>query len=139
MAGLHLAGMLGVGWLLAGALGLGFAFALALPVQTALVPALVRNENAANAVAKMNSVSYNVGRALAPALCVPVIIVIGPDLIFALNALSFAIFVIILRKLPRIANSTSLRQAFAAMLSRLWCAIVPRASLVRPANPARGT
>ena len=138
MAGLHLAGMLGVGWLLAGALGLGFAFALALPVQTALVPALVRDENAANAV-KMNSVSYNVGRALAPALCVPVIIVIGPDLIFALNALSFAIFVIILRKLPRIANSTSLRQAFAAMLSRLWCAIVPRASLVRPANPARGT
>jgi MFS family permease len=70
MAVLYFAGMLGVSWLLAGALGLGFAFALALPVQTALVPALVGEEDAADAV-KLNSVSYNAGRALAPALCVP--------------------------------------------------------------------
>jgi MFS family permease len=138
MAGLHLAGMLGVGWLIAGALGLGFAFSLALPVQTALVPALVRDEDAADAV-KMNSVSYNIGRALAPALCVPVIIFIGPDLIFGLNAVSFVIFVIILRKLPRLANDTKLRQTFADMLSRLWCAIVPRTSPGRPVNPVRET
>jgi MFS family permease len=138
MAGLHFEGMLGVGWLLAGALGLGFAFSLALPVQTALVPALVRDEDAADAV-KMNSVSYNVGRALAPALCVPVIIFIGPDLIFALNAISFEIFVIILCRLPRIANEMSLRRTFADMLNRLWCAIVPRASVSRTAAPVRGT
>lgn len=138
MAGLHSAGMLGVGWLIVGALGLGFAFALALPVQTALVPALAGKEDAADAV-KMNSVSYNVGRALAPALCVPVIIFIGPDLIFALNAISFVIFVIILRKLPRLTNDTKLRQTFADMLSRLWCAIVPRASLGRAVNPVGET
>lgn len=135
MAGLHFAGILGVGWLLAGALSLGFAFALALPVQTALVPALVRGENAADAV-KMNSVSYNTGRALAPALCVPVIIFIGPDLIFAINALSFAIFVIILRQLPHMAHDTRLRQTFADMLGRLWSAIVPRVGAVRTANHA---
>ena len=138
MVGLHLAGMLRVGWLLAGRLGLGFAFSLALPVQTALVPALVRDEDAADAV-EMNSVSYNVGRALAPALCVPVIISIGPDLIFGLNAISFVIFVVILRKLPRLANDTKLSQTFADMLSRLWCAIVPRASVGRPVNPVRDT
>jgi len=99
-------GLLGVHTLLVGALGLGFAFALALPVQTALVPALVREEDAADAI-KMNSVCYNAGRALAPALCVPVIIFIGPDLIFALNGLSFVIFVIILCNLPHLARTTS--------------------------------
>ena len=138
MAGLHFAGMLGVGWLLAGALGLGFAFALALPVQTALVPELVPEEDAAHAV-KMNSVSYNAGRALAPALCVPVILCIGPDLIFFLNAVSFVIFVIILHSLPSIAKEKSLRQTFADMLCRLCPAIVPRASLSRTANSDRET
>ncbi len=122
-------GLLGVHTLLAGAFGLGFAYALALPVQTALVPALVAEEDAADAV-KMNSVSYNAGRALAPALCVPVIIFIGPDLIFAINAISFMIFVLILRRLKRIANDTSLRQTFAGVL---------RASLRRTRNQASGT
>jgi len=142
MLGLHLAGKLGVSLLLAGALGLGFAFALALPVQTALVPALVREEDAADAV-KMNSVSYNAGRALAPALCVPMIIFIGPDLVFFLNAVSFMIFAIILRRLPCIADGMSLRRTLADMLGRLWDAIgslprvtVPRASLSRAADPA---
>jgi MFS family permease len=138
MAGLHFAGILTVGWLLAGALGLGFAFALALPVQTALVPKLVRDEDAADAV-RMNSVSYNAGRAVAPALCVPVIILIGPDLIFALNAVSFVIFVTILRRLPRIADDISFRATFAHMHDRLSCAIVVRASLCGIANPASET
>jgi MFS family permease len=135
---LHSTRMLGVGWLLAGALGLGFAFALALPVQTALVPALVRDENAADAV-KMNSVSYNAGRALAPALCVPVIIFIrfiGPDLIFALNAISFVIFTIILRRLPRLADDTSLRRTLRDMLGRLLRATASLPLIVaRRANP----
>lgn len=135
MAGLHFAGILRVGWLLVGALGLGFAFALALPVQTALVPALVRHEDAADAV-RMNSVSYNAGRAVAPALCVPVIIFIGPDLIFALNALSFVIFVIILRRLPHIADDTPLRETFT---DHLCCMIVIRTSLCGVMSPARET
>jgi predicted MFS family arabinose efflux permease len=115
MAVLYLAGMLGVSTLLVGALGLGFAFALALPVQTALVRALVNEEDVTDAV-KINSVSYNAGRALAPALCVPVMIFIGPELIFTFNALSFMIFVLILRRLKRIADETSLRQTFVDLL-----------------------
>lgn len=99
MAWRYHGGLLGVHSLLVGAFGLGFAFALALPVQTALVTALVREEDAADAV-KMNSVSYNAGRALAPALCVPVIMFIQPGPIFSLNAFSFVVFVIVLQIIP---------------------------------------
>ena len=67
MAWRYHSGLLGVHTLVFGALGLGLAYALALPVQTALVPALVDPADATNAV-RMNSVSYNAGRALAPAL-----------------------------------------------------------------------
>jgi MFS family permease len=112
MAWRYHGGLLGVHSLVVGAFGLGFAFALALPVQTALVTALVPEEDAADAV-KMTSVSYNAGRALAPALCLPVIMFVGPAQIFALNAISFVIFVII-----------------------LWFIPVPRADLNRTAGPA---
>ena len=93
-------GMLNERSLVAGALCLGFAFALALPVQTALVPTLVDPADTKAAMA-MNQVSYNTGRALAPALAVLVIAGVGPDLIFALNAVSFAAFALALRRLRR--------------------------------------
>jgi MFS family permease len=85
-------------WLVLGALGLGLAFALALPLQTALVPTLVSPSDTEPAMA-MNSVSYNSGRALAPALAVVVIATGGADLIFYLNAVSFTIFALALRTL----------------------------------------
>ena len=84
-------GMLGIHTLLIGALELGFMYALALPVQTALISELVDGADAKAAV-KLNSVSYNAGRALGPVLCVPLIILAGPELIFALNAVSFTTF-----------------------------------------------
>ncbi len=40
----------------------------------------------------MNSVSYNVGRAVAPVLCIVVISTIGFGWVFALNAISFLLF-----------------------------------------------
>jgi len=91
MAWRYQSGLLGIHTLLIGALALGFVYALALPVQTALVPALVDDRDTSHAV-KLNSVAYNAGRALAPALCVPLIALTGPDFIFALNAISFTIF-----------------------------------------------
>ncbi len=93
-------GMLGVHTLVFSALGLGLAYALALPVQTALVPDLVDPADTAAAI-KMNSVSYNAGRALAPALCVLVIALLGRDLIFLLNAASFMVFAVCLAALIR--------------------------------------
>lgn len=91
MAWRYQSGLLGIHTLLVGAVALGFVYALALPVQTALVPALVGNADASHAV-KLNSVAYNAGRALAPALCVPLIALTGPDFIFSLNAVSFTVF-----------------------------------------------
>lgn len=95
--------LLGEQALIAGALALGLAFSLALPLQTSLVPTLVEPADTEAAMA-MNSVSYNAGRALAPALSVLVLAFTGPDLIFALNAASFMIFAIILGRLKPAAR-----------------------------------
>jgi MFS family permease len=95
MAWRYHSGLLGVHTLMLGALALGLAYALALPVQTALVPGLVDPADATGAV-KMNSVAYNTGRALAPALCVLVIAIVGRDVIFLLNAASFIVFAVCL-------------------------------------------
>jgi predicted MFS family arabinose efflux permease len=81
--------------LIVGALCLGLAFSLALPVQMALLSAMVEPADTEAAMA-MNSVSYNSGRALAPALSVLVIALFGPVVIFAVNAASFALFAVIL-------------------------------------------
>ena len=98
--------MLGVHTMFFCALTLGLAYALALPVQTALVPMLVGPADTTSAV-RMNSVSYNAGRALAPVLSVLVITSLGPDLIFMLNAASFIVFAFCLTSvLPR-PNHTS--------------------------------
>jgi MFS family permease len=77
------------------ALVMGFAFTFALPVQTALVPRLV-SEDDTKAAMTMNSVSYNAGRTLAPALCVAILASVGTTWAFALNAVSFAVFAAII-------------------------------------------
>ena len=76
LAGLELSGSLTESQLTVGALGIGIAFTFALPVQTAMVPSLVPEDDTKAAMA-MNSVSYNAGRTLAPVLCVAVIAGIG--------------------------------------------------------------
>jgi predicted MFS family arabinose efflux permease len=92
---LQMKGMLGEHYLLIAALVLGLAFTFALPVQTAIIARLVPRADTEAAMA-MNSVSYNAGRALAPALCIAVVTFIGFAWAFALNAISFAIFALIL-------------------------------------------
>jgi MFS family permease len=106
MAWRYHSGLLGVHTLVFGALGLGLAYALALPVQTALVPSLVSRGDATEAV-KMNSVSYNVGRAVAPALYVLVIGFVSVDSIFVVNAVSFIVFAVCLATVLRRLNHTS--------------------------------
>jgi MFS family permease len=97
MAWLESAHLMDEHWLVAGALVLGLAFTFALPVQTALIPQLVDEADTEAAMA-MNSVSYNAGRALAPALCVLITLTIGFTWAFALNAVSFAVFAGVLVK-----------------------------------------
>ena len=93
LAGLQAAGRLGAPALIIGAMALGLAFTFSLPVQTAMVPRLAPDTEAAMA---MNSVSYNAGRALAPLLCVAVIAFTGFTWAFALNAISFGVFAVML-------------------------------------------
>jgi len=81
--------------LMLGALLLGLAFTFALPVQMAAIPRLLPEEDTEAGLA-MNSVSYNMGRALAPVLSIVVISTIGFSAVFALNALSFIIFAVFL-------------------------------------------
>jgi MFS family permease len=98
MVWLQVSGLLDGRLLIVGALGLGLAFTFALPVQVAMVPRLLPRRDTEAALA-MNSVSYNAGRAVAPVLCVVVISTIGFGWVFALNAISFLFFSLVLMKM----------------------------------------
>jgi MFS family permease len=91
MAGCYAAGVLSPFLLAVGAFLLGVGYSLALPVQVRLVPLLVPPDDA-EAAMRMNSASYNCGRALAPALSVLIIATAGAAIVFAINAASFALF-----------------------------------------------
>lgn len=110
LAGLQLSGSLTESQLTLGALGMGLAFAFALPVQTAMVPSLVPEEETKAAMA-MNSVSYNAGRTLAPVFCVAVIANIGAGWAFALNAISFVIFAVTIVAVRPVSAATQGRRA----------------------------
>ena len=82
-------------WLVAGAIVIGLAFTFALPARNVTVRRLVRPEQTKAAYA-MDSVSYNLGRALAPPLSVGLIAAFGFSWAFAANAASFLIFTAVL-------------------------------------------
>ena len=97
LAGLDFAGLLNAWVLVAGAIISGLAFTFALPARNVTVQQLVKADKLKPAYA-MDSVSYNLGRALAPVLT------IGMDILgisfawaFAANAVSFIAFSAILR------------------------------------------
>lgn len=96
MAGLALAGPLNKWWLTFGAIGAGLAFTLALPARNVTVRRLVSEGDAEPAFA-LDSVSYNLGRTLAPALTALSFSALGygPDVFgaaFSVNAASFLVF-----------------------------------------------
>ncbi|HYT25397.1 MAG TPA: MFS transporter, partial [Actinomycetota bacterium] len=67
---------------------LGLGNAVNAPAWQAVIPELVGPEQTSAAVA-LNSVQFNIGRALGPALGGLLVAVAGPEAVFALNALSF--------------------------------------------------
>ena len=91
LAALQVSGALTRTWLIAGAVGIGLAYTFALPALSVTVAALVPQAEIKRALA-MDSVSYNLGRALAPVLSVIVFMNVGFGLAFALNAVSFGFF-----------------------------------------------
>jgi predicted MFS family arabinose efflux permease len=88
-------------WLIGGAIGIGLASTFALPALAVTIPTLVPPGQVKRALA-MDSVSYNLGRALAPVCGVLVLATVGSGLAFAVNAASFGFFTIVLLRLrPR--------------------------------------
>jgi Transmembrane secretion effector len=96
---LQFTGRLTEPFLIGGAVAIGLFFTFALPARTVTVRMLVPGEEVKAAMA-MDSVSYNLGRALAPVLSVAVIIIIGFGWAFEINALSFIVFSVMLVLLP---------------------------------------
>jgi MFS family permease len=101
--------------LVIGALGTGIALTFALPVQNAMVSALV-DEKDTKAAFSMNSVSYNGGRTLAPILCLLVLAYIGPGWAFALNAMTFVFFAVIIAGVyPQMSPQTKPERAWSGL------------------------
>jgi hypothetical protein len=101
LAGLEFYGGLTISWLLAGALAIGLAFTFALPTLSVTVAGLVPDNEpnrplATKRALAMDSVSYNLGRAVAPAFSVVFFVTIGIGWAFALNAASFSFFALVL-------------------------------------------
>ncbi len=109
-------------WLIAGAVAIGLAYTFALPALSVTVAALVPPAQVKRALA-MDSVSYNLGRALAPVLSVIVFMNVGFSLAFALNAVSFGFFTGVLLWLrPPQAGKPTARGSWTVSASPTWIA-----------------
>jgi len=95
LAGLQFAGLLNEAWLVVGAIVIGGAFTFALPARNVTVRRLVGPDQTRPAYA-MDSVSYNLGRALAPPLSILLIAEFGFGFAFLANSLSFLLFTVVL-------------------------------------------
>jgi predicted MFS family arabinose efflux permease len=91
MAGLAFAGDMHTRWLGCGAIASGLAFTFALPARNVTVRRLVSPGDIRSAFA-MDSVSYNLGRAIAPPISVLLITTLGYGWAFAANSASFLVF-----------------------------------------------
>jgi MFS family permease len=79
--------------------GLGVGSALSVPAWQTLVPELVPRREMPEAVT-LNSVAFNIARALGPALAGLVLAAAGPAVAFALNSLSYIAVIEVLRRYP---------------------------------------
>jgi MFS family permease len=91
MAALAFTGHMHTRWLGCGAIASGLAFTFALPARNVTVRRLVPAKDIRPAFA-MDSVSYNLGRAVAPPISVLLVTTLGFGYAFAANAVSFLIF-----------------------------------------------
>ena len=86
--------------LVAGAIMTGLTFTFALPARNVTIRRLVTDDEVKAAYA-MDSVSYNLGRALAPPLAIVLITTEGFGWAFAVNAISFLAFTAVLSLVSR--------------------------------------
>jgi MFS family permease len=95
---------------------LGILTALALPAQQALLASLVERDDLPSAVA-LNSMTYNVARAVGPSIAAVVIAAFGVSIAFAINSVSYLVLataVLIVRPRPQErARSSRLGESIA--------------------------
>jgi len=115
-------GFPGVWPVLLSALVIGLGLAFSDPARNALVPALVRPEDLDQAIA-LNSVTFNVARAVGPVLAAATLALAGPAVAFGVNSLTFAAMVCVLlvirpRQVPRSGSGKgSVREGLAYVLT----------------------
>lgn len=115
LAALEFSGALTVRWLFGCALAIGLFFTFALPAMSVAVAGLFSGSKADRAeitkrAMAMDSVSYNLGRALAPVASVLIFTSFGFGWAFALNAGSYLFFTFVLWHLrPRAARPATVR------------------------------
>ena len=110
--GLTVTGMITVPLLLALVTIGGVIVGFHQPARLALAPSLVPRADLPTAVA-INSIVFNGARFIGPALAGPVIVWSGVDAVFALNALSFMVFLVALAclRLPPIGPDTRTKRS----------------------------
>jgi MFS family permease len=91
MAAFAFTGDMHTRWLGCGAVASGLAFTFALPARNVTVRRLVPPDDIRPAFA-MDSVSYNLGRAIAPPVSVVLVTTLGYGWAFAANSMSFLVF-----------------------------------------------
>jgi MFS family permease len=116
LAALEFTGLLTTWWLGVGAIASGVAFTVALPARTVVVRRLVE-EGDVRAAFAMDSVSYNLGRALAPVAGILLVANAGFGWAFAANAASFLIFAAFLLAVRGDSREPTLRSRLAAGFS----------------------
>ena len=101
LLGLHLTSQLTVGAMLAVMFAHGVVQAIDLPARLAFVPTLVDRDDLSNAVA-LNSLLFNVARAIGPALAAFLLASVGAEACFIVNAVSYlaVIAALLLIRLP---------------------------------------
>jgi predicted MFS family arabinose efflux permease len=95
MAVLVLSGRMDQTWLITGAIAVGLAFTFALPARNVTVRRLVPASEIRAGYA-MDSVSYNLGRALGPPVGIALFATVGAGWAFAVNAVTFGVFTVTL-------------------------------------------
>ena len=108
-------------WVVIGfTLGLGIASAFAAPAQAALVTGLVDEPDLPTAVA-LNSMTFNLARAVGPALAALAVVTVGIPAAFAINSASYLAIVVALLVRPARGRSSACRRRSCAR-SFGWCA-----------------
>ena len=110
--------------------GLGLVGAMNAPAFMAIQPDLVPKQQFPQAVA-LGALTYNVGRAIGPALGGLVVAASGPGWVFVLNGVSFlAILLVVQRWKPTVVASTSPAESFSGA-TRAGLRFAAHSSLLR--------